>query len=120
MGMAIDELAKLASAIERQTATDVCERHRGVALCLCPLSCTSLPSVTSPEGAKESLLAEETYRLYPAQPIRVSVDLPVAARILLRGSHRARPGSGRLSKTVAQKAAYSASRADRASPALTR
>jgi hypothetical protein len=32
------------------------------------------------QGAKEVLLADETYRLDPAQSLLVSVDLPVTAR----------------------------------------
>ena len=34
------------------------------------------------QGAKEVLLADETYRLDPAQSLLVSVDLPVAARVV--------------------------------------
>src|SRR5204862_5051444 len=34
------------------------------------------------QGAKEVLLADEAYRLDPAQFLLVSVDLPVAARVV--------------------------------------
>jgi AraC-like DNA-binding protein len=88
--VASDELAKLASAIERQTTGD------GGYDCAVPalrLSRFSAPSdvaalVYEPSlclvahGAKEVLLADETYRLNPAQSLLVSVDLPVTARVV--------------------------------------
>ena len=88
--MATNELAKLASAIERQTAAD---GGYDTAVSALRLSRFSAPSdlvalVYEPslcvvaQGAKEVLLADETYRLDPAQSLLVSVDLPVAARVV--------------------------------------
>jgi hypothetical protein len=75
--VATDELAKLASAIERQTAADgaydTAAPSELVALVYEPSLCVVA------QGAKEVLLADETCRLDPAQFLLVSVHLPVAA-----------------------------------------
>jgi AraC-like DNA-binding protein len=84
------ELAKLASAIERRTTADGGYETAVPAL---RLSRFSAPSdlnalVYEPclcvvaQGAKEVFLADEAYRLDPAQSLLVSVDLPVAARVV--------------------------------------
>ena len=88
--MAADEPAKLAFAVERQTSAD---GKYDTAVPGLTLSRFSAPSdlvavVYEPslcvvaQGAKEVLLADETYRLDPAQSLLVSVDLPVAARVV--------------------------------------
>ncbi len=88
--MAINELAKLAYAVERRTGAD---GAYNTALPELRLSRFSSPSdlvalVYEPllcvvaQGAKDVLLADETYRLDPAQSLLVSVDLPVAARVV--------------------------------------
>ena len=88
--MASDELEKLASAIERRTADD---GGFETAVPTLRLSRFSAPSdltalVYEPSlclvahGAKEVLLADEAYRLDPAKSLLVSVDLPVAARVI--------------------------------------
>jgi AraC-like DNA-binding protein len=88
--VATTELAKVASAIERQTADDGGYDTGVPALRLSRFSAPSdvvalvyEPSVcVVAQGAKEVLLAEETYRMGPAQMLLVSVDLPVAARVV--------------------------------------
>jgi len=88
--VATDELAKLASAVERQTTADGAYDTAVPALRLSQLSAPSdlVALVYEPslclvaQGAKEVLLADETYRLDPAQSLLVSVDLPVAARVV--------------------------------------
>jgi AraC-like DNA-binding protein len=94
--VATNELARLASAVERQTTAD------DVYVTAVPglrLSRFSAPSdlaalVYEPslcvvaQGAKEVLLAGETYRLDPAQSLLVSVDLPVDARVVEASSSR--------------------------------
>jgi AraC-like DNA-binding protein len=88
--MAISELAKLASAIERQTVTDGSHDTAVPALKLSRFSAPTelVALVYEPSlcvvahGAKEVLLADETYSLNPAQSLLVSVDLPVAARVV--------------------------------------
>jgi AraC-like DNA-binding protein len=88
--MATDELTKLASAIERQTRAD---GGHDTAVAALKLSRFSAPSeltalVYEPslcivaQGAKDVLLAGEKYRLDPAQFLLVSIDLPVAARVV--------------------------------------
>ncbi len=88
--MATNDLTNLASAIERHTASDgayVTEVH---ALNLYRLSepSDSVAVVYEPslciiaQGAKEVLLAEDTYRYDPARSLLVSVDLPVIARVV--------------------------------------
>jgi AraC-like DNA-binding protein len=88
--VATDELARLASAIERQATAD---GGYETALPALRLSRSSAPSalvalVYEPslcivaQGAKEVVLADEAYRLDPAQFLLVSVDLPVAARVV--------------------------------------
>ena len=103
--MATNDLVKLASAIERQTTAD---GSYETAVPAVKLSRFSAPSdlvglVYEPslcvvaQGAKEVLLADETYRLNPAQSLLVSVDLPVEAGVVEAsrgspvpgGSHRA-------------------------------
>ena len=88
--MATNDVAGLATEIERQTAED---RVYDTAVPALKLSRFSAPSelvalVYEPslcvvaQGAKEVLLADEAYRLDPAQSLLVSVDLPVAARVV--------------------------------------
>jgi AraC-like DNA-binding protein len=85
-----NELARLASAVERQTAVDGAYDTAVPALRLSRFSAPSdlVPLVYEPslcvvaQGAKEVILADETYRLDPAQSLLVSVDLPVAARVV--------------------------------------
>jgi AraC-like DNA-binding protein len=88
--VATNELARLASAVERQTAEDGAYETEVPALRLSRFSAPSdlVALVYEPslcvvaQGAKEVLLADETYRLDPAQSLLVSVDLPVAARVV--------------------------------------
>jgi AraC-like DNA-binding protein len=88
--MAGDELARLAAAIENQTAGDGSYDSAIPALRLSRFSAPSERSALVYEpslclvarGAKEVLLADETYRLDPAQSLLVSVDLPVASRVI--------------------------------------
>jgi AraC-like DNA-binding protein len=88
--VATNELARLASAIERQTAADGAYDTAVPALRLSRFSAPSdlVALVYEPslcvvaQGAKEVLLADERYRLDPAQSLLVSVDLPVAARVV--------------------------------------
>jgi AraC-like DNA-binding protein len=88
--VATDELTKLASAVAGQAAVD---GVYGTAVPALWLSRFSAPSdlaalVYEPclcmvaQGAKEVLLADETYRLDAAQSLLVSVDLPVTARVI--------------------------------------
>jgi AraC-like DNA-binding protein len=88
--VATNDCAKLASAIERQavgdgsfdTAVPALKLSRFsaptdlVALVYEPLLCIVA------QGAKQLLLAGENFRLDPAQLLLVSVDLPVAARVI--------------------------------------
>jgi AraC-like DNA-binding protein len=88
--VASNELASLAAAIEQQTAAD---GAYDTAVPELRLSRFSEPSdlvaiVYEPSlcvvahGAKDVLLADETYHLDPAQSLLVSIDLPVAARVV--------------------------------------
>jgi AraC-like DNA-binding protein len=85
-----DELARLESAVERQTGADGAYDTAVPALRLSRFSAPSdlvgvlyEPSLcVVAQGAKEVLLAGETYRLDPAGSLLVSVDLPVAARVV--------------------------------------
>jgi hypothetical protein len=88
--VAANELATLAAAIERQAAADGGYDTAVPALRLSRFSAPSdlVALVYEPslcvvaQGTKEVLLADETYRLDPAQFLLVSVDLPVAARVV--------------------------------------
>ena len=88
--MAIDELAQLASTVERQAAADGAYETAVPTLRLSRFSAPSdlVALVYEPslcvvaQGAKEVLLADETYRLDPARSLLVSVDLPVDARVV--------------------------------------
>jgi AraC-like DNA-binding protein len=88
--VATNELEKLASAVERHTGADRTYDGAVPALRLshfsAPTELTALvyePSLcVVARGAKEVLLADEAYRLDPAQSLLVSVDLPVAARVV--------------------------------------
>ncbi len=88
--MSTHELARLVSVIERQTTADGTYETPVPALRLSRLSAPSAlvalvyePSLcVVAQGAKEVLLADETYRLDPAQSLLVSVDLPVDARVV--------------------------------------
>ena len=88
--MATNELATLASAVERQAAADGAYDTAVPALRLSRFSAPSdlVAVVYEPslcvvaQGSKEVLLADETYSLDPAQSLLVSVDLPVAARVV--------------------------------------
>jgi len=106
--VATDELAELASAVERQTTADGVYDTAVPALRLSRFSAPSdlVALVYEPsmcvvaQGAKEVLLADETYRLDPAQSLLVSVDLPVAARVV-----EASPGRPYLAARIALDAA---------------
>jgi hypothetical protein len=88
--VATNELAKLTSAVERQTTADGAYDTAVPALRLSRFSAPSdhdavvyEPSLcVVAQGAKEVLLADETYRLGPAQSLLVSVDLPASARVV--------------------------------------
>jgi AraC-like DNA-binding protein len=88
--VAANDPATLASAIERQTAADGAYDTAVPALRLSRVSAPSdlVALVYEPslcvvaQGAKEVLLADEAYRLDPAQSLLVSIDLPVAARVV--------------------------------------
>ena len=90
MDVTTTEQAKLAAAIERQTAADGVYDTAVPALRLSRFSAPSdlVALVYEPclcvvaQGAKEVLLADETYGLDPAQSLLVSVDLPIAARVV--------------------------------------
>jgi len=83
-------LASVSAAIERHTTADGVYGTSVPALRLSRFSaasdCAALvyePSLcVVVQGAKEVLLADETYRLDPARSLLVSVDLPVAARVV--------------------------------------
>jgi hypothetical protein len=88
--VATDQLARFASAVERQTVADGAYETAVPALRLsrfsAPSELTALvyePSLcVVAQGAKDVLLADETYRLDLAHFLLVSVDLPVAARVV--------------------------------------
>src|SRR4051812_38115673 len=88
--MTTDEGVKLAAVIERQTGGDGVYDTAVPALRLSRFSAPSdlVALVYEPclcvvaQGAKEVLLAGESYRLDPAGSLLVSVDLPVAARVV--------------------------------------
>ncbi|HJZ91966.1 MAG TPA: AraC family transcriptional regulator [Gemmataceae bacterium] len=94
--MAADELTRLARALERQAAADGAYDEAVPGLRLSRFSAPSdlVALVYEPslcvvaQGAKEVLIADETYRLDPAQSLLVSVDLPVAARVVEASSAR--------------------------------
>ncbi len=102
--MATDELARLASAVERRTGADGSYDTAVPALRLSRYSAPSdlVALVYEPSlcvvarGAKEVLLADEAYRLDPAGSLLVSVDLPVAARVV-----EASPGRPYLAVRIA-------------------
>jgi AraC-like DNA-binding protein len=102
--VATNELAALASAVERQAAVKGGYETAVPALRLSRFSAPSdlVALVYEPslcvvaQGAKEVLLADETYRLDPAQSLLVSVDLPVAARVV-----EASPGRPYLAVRIA-------------------
>ncbi len=95
--MATNELPRLAVAIERQAPADGAYDTAVAALKLSRFSAPSdlvalvyEPSVCIvAQGAKDVILADETYRLDPAQLLMVSIDLPVAARVV--EASRSRP-----------------------------
>lgn len=88
--MAANELTKLASAVARQTTVDGAYSTAVPALTLYQFSAPSecVATVYQPalcivaQGAKEVLLAGETYRYNPVQSLLVSIDLPVSARVV--------------------------------------
>ena len=88
--MAINELRQLSSAIQRHIPNDGIHDTLVPALMLFRSSKPSehAAAVYEPslviiaQGSKEVLLAKETYRYDPAQSLLVSVDLPVAARVV--------------------------------------
>src|SRR5438552_7355346 len=90
MDLATHEPAMLGSAIKRQTTADDVYHTAVPALRLSRFSAPSdlVALVYEPclcvvaQGAKEVLLADEMYGLDPAQSLLVSVDLPVAARVV--------------------------------------
>lgn len=85
----MNDLAVLVSAIERQTTGDGIYSTAIPALMLyrssVPTDLTAVvyePSLCIvAQGAKEVLLADETYRYDPAHSLLVSVDLPVVGRV---------------------------------------
>src|SRR5437868_15191199 len=99
-----NEVAKLASAMERQAAADGAYDTAVPALRLSRFSAPSdlVALVYEPslcvvaQGSKEVLLADETYRLDPARSLLVSVDLPVSARVV-----EAPPGRPYLAARIA-------------------
>ena len=88
--MATDELAKLAAGIGRQAAADGTYDTAIPALRLSRFTASSdlTALVYEPclcvvaQGTKEVVQAGETYHLDPAHSLLVSVDLPVAARVV--------------------------------------
>ncbi len=88
--MATTDLTKLVSAVERHAGADGAHDTAVPALTLYRSSAPSdlTAGVYEPslcvvaQGAKELLLADETYRYGAAQSLLVSVDLPVAARVV--------------------------------------
>src|SRR5207248_6758336 len=102
--MPVNELAKLAAAIERRAAADGAYETAVPALRLSRFSAPSdlVALVYEPslcvvaQGAKEVLLADETYRLDSAQSLLVSVDVPVDARVV-----EASPGRPYLAVRIA-------------------
>lgn len=88
--MATNELERLVAAVERQTGPDGVYDTAVPALRLSRFSAPSdlaalvyEPSLcVVAQGAKEVILADEPYRLDPAQWLLVSADLPVVARIV--------------------------------------
>ena len=94
--MATNELEKLASAVERHTASDGEHDTAVRALWLYRYSAPTdlLAVVYEPslcvvaQGAKEALLADETYRYDPAHSLLVSVHLPVSSRVVEASSDR--------------------------------
>src|SRR5437764_3059467 len=103
-GGGADVLARLAAAVRRQTTADGAYDTTVPALRLSQFSAPSdlVALVYEPslcvvaQGAKEVLLADETYRLDPAQSLLVSVDLPVDARVV-----EASPGRPYLAVRIA-------------------
>jgi AraC-like DNA-binding protein len=85
-----NNLTDLAALIERRTGTDGGHETAVPGLTLFRFSAPTDVSVVVYEpslcvvaqGAKEVLLADETYRYDPAHSLLVSVDLPVAARVV--------------------------------------
>src|SRR5436309_11608334 len=102
--VATDDLTKLATAVERHTGSDGVSETAVPALRLSRFSAPSdlVALVYEPclcvvaQGAKEVILAGETYRLDPARSLLVSVDLPVAARVV-----EASPGRPYLAVRIA-------------------
>ena len=94
--MARNDLARLVSAIERHTTGEGLCQTAVPGLALYRSSSPSLhdPTVYEPslcviaQGAKEVLLAGETYRYDPAHSLLASVDLPAAARVVEASPHR--------------------------------
>jgi hypothetical protein len=88
--VATDELARLVAAIERHTPPDgICGTAVPGLLLARQLRPTDpLALVVDPslcivaQGAKEVFLAGEVYRYDPAHSLLVSVDLPIAARVV--------------------------------------
>jgi AraC-like DNA-binding protein len=91
-----NELAKLASNMERQTSTDGAHVTAVPGLMLYRASTPSdrTAAVYQPslcvvaQGAKEVLLAGEAYRYDPAHSLLVSVDLPVESRVVVASPGR--------------------------------
>jgi AraC-like DNA-binding protein len=88
--VATTDLAELANALKRQTTADGGYETAIPELTLFRFSAPSDVNVVVYEpslcvvaqGAKEVLLGDETYRYDPAHSLVVSVDLPVAARVV--------------------------------------
>ena len=88
--MATNELARLAAGVARHAAADGAHETATPDLTLyrtsAPTDLAAVVYVPSlcivAQGAKEVVLAGETYRYDPAQCLLVSVDLPVSARVV--------------------------------------
>jgi AraC-like DNA-binding protein len=86
----MNELARLVTAIERHAPADGVRHVAGVGLWLGRQPAPTAPNslVVDPslcivaQGAKEVYLAGEVYRYDPAHSLLVSVDLPIAARVV--------------------------------------
>lgn len=94
--MTTNGLADLASAVERRTVVDGSYDTAVPALHLSRFSAPSdlVALLYEPclcvvaQGAKEVVLADEAHRLDPARSLLVSVDLPVAARVVEASASR--------------------------------
>ena len=90
MDVAMDELTRLVTAIERHAPTDGVSRTAVPGLIIARLLYPSEPNalVVDPslcivaQGSKEIFLADEVYRYDASRSLLVSVDLPISARVV--------------------------------------